>query len=125
MLFKKFAGLFLILLLILSCSSSSKIEFKELSYDFGRVKQNSVLEHVFVFKNIGSSTLTIDQIKPSCGCTGVLLSSKDIPAGGEGNIKATLTIGASSGKLNKSIYVYTNDKNNQILKLKLEALVVK
>ena len=53
----------LLLFFICSCSGKPKIEFAELKYNFGDVKQNSEIKHVFMFKNTGGSTLVIEKIK--------------------------------------------------------------
>ncbi|MBN2403486.1 MAG: DUF1573 domain-containing protein [Spirochaetes bacterium] len=55
--------LFAFMFLIISCLGKPRIEFNELIHDFGDVKQNSELSHIFLFKNTGSSTLSIDKIK--------------------------------------------------------------
>ena len=112
-----------LLLLVIPCFGKPNVQFNELSYDFGKVKQETKLKHIFTFKNTGSSTLTIEKISAGWGCTGVLLSRKDIPAGGDGEIEITLETGTNKGKIIKSIYVYTNDKNNIKVTLKVEAIV--
>jgi len=45
--------------------SSPKIQFDELTYDFGKVFQDSTLKHTFTFKNIGTGILHIK--KPKAG----------------------------------------------------------
>ncbi len=47
----------------------------------------------------------------------------DIPAGGEGKIEVTLKTDDNKDKIKKSVYVYTNDKNNKKVTLKIEAFV--
>ncbi len=59
-----FSFLFFFLALI-SCFNGPRIEFNEMSYDFGNVKQNSELKHIFIFKNTGNSILKIEKVKPS------------------------------------------------------------
>ena len=114
---------FLLVLFIYSCSGKPTIEFNEVHHNFGDAKQNTELKHVFIFKNIGSSTLVIEKIKAGWGCTGVLLSNENIPAGGEGKIEVTLKIGKRRGKVKKSVYVYTNDDDNKRVKLTIEVKV--
>jgi hypothetical protein len=46
-----------------------QIEFSEVKYDFGSIKQGDVVDHVFKFKNTGTQPLVISNIGVSCGCT--------------------------------------------------------
>ena len=41
----------------------ARIEFQELAFDFGKVKQNEVLKHTFTFKNVGKGVLIIEKVK--------------------------------------------------------------
>lgn len=40
-------------------SKMAKIEFKELMFDFGKVKEGDVVQHIFKFKNTGSKDLLL------------------------------------------------------------------
>ena len=44
-------------------------KFKELSYDFGNVRDGDTVLHKFIFINIGSVPLVISDISTGCGCT--------------------------------------------------------
>ncbi|MCP4136934.1 MAG: DUF1573 domain-containing protein [bacterium] len=52
-----------LLLLLFSCSSSPTIKFESPKHDFGVVKQNQKLKHIFTFKNTGQKTLKIEKVK--------------------------------------------------------------
>ena len=41
------------------------IQFEEMSYDFGKIKQGDVVKHDFVFKNTGKNPLEIRRVKGS------------------------------------------------------------
>ena len=45
------------------------IKFKELSYDFGKIKQGVPVSHDFVFSNISDAPVVIESTTASCGCT--------------------------------------------------------
>ena len=112
----KSRALFILILSCLLCSASfilagkgPKIKFKEMSIDFGKVKQGKILTHVFVFKNEGDETLTIKRVRTSCGCTAALVSNKDIAPGKEGEIKVTLNTRGEGGKVAKYVQVESND----------------
>ena len=106
-----------------SCNWEPKIKFDEMSHNFGEVNQQVTLSHTFYFTNAGQATLIIEKVKAGWGCTGVLLSKKDIPAGGKGEIEVTLKTGTRVGKLKKTIYVYTNDEAMKKAKLTVAATV--
>ena len=115
-------SMFIIFIMInLWCKGEPGIEFYEMSHDFGDVSQNTTLKHTFLFMNIGNATLIIKKIKTGWGCTGVLLSDKEIPAGSEGEIEVTLKTGRRKGNITKSIYIYTNDPKIEISRLTVSA----
>lgn len=48
----------------------SRVEWlNETSHDFGTIKQNQPVSHIFKFKNISDTPLTIDNVRTTCGCT--------------------------------------------------------
>ena len=98
-----------------------RIEFLELTHDFGKVSQNQSLKHSFVFKNTGTGTLIIDKVKSSCGCTAALVSGKEIPPGQTGTIDVTFNTGLRQGKNEKTITVTSNDPRNHNVTLKISA----
>lgn len=44
-------------------ANAPKIEFKELEFDFGTIKQGEVVKHDFIFKNLGENDLEIRHVK--------------------------------------------------------------
>lgn len=85
-----------------------KIQFAETSYDFGTAAQNTAVKHLFKFKNVGTDTLKITQVKTSCGCTAAE-SSKIIAPQKDGQIEVTYNTGSNVGKVSKTVYVFSND----------------
>jgi hypothetical protein len=119
MLLKRIFSLALVSLLALSCNfalaqdstngaKGPKIQFKETSYDFGTAAQNTAVKHLFKFKNVGTDTLKITQVRTSCGCTAAE-SSKIIAPQKDGQIEVTYNTGANLGKVSKTVYVFSND----------------
>jgi hypothetical protein len=86
------------------------MEFKDASHDFGVVEQGTQNKHVFTFKNTGDADLEIIEVKPSCGCTAALLSSKTIPPGVEGKLEVTFDSGKFKGKVKKMVSIETNEE---------------
>ncbi len=107
--------------ILLFCGKSSKIKFDEITWDFGKVKQGKQLVHVFKFKNDGNEPLEIKKVKTSCGCTAAVLSKKRIPPGEQGEIKVAFNTSGYAGKVQKYIFVETNESNKVKKTLVLKA----
>ncbi len=45
------------------------ISLPETEFDFGKIPQGKPVTHVFEFKNISSTPLSLDNVQASCGCT--------------------------------------------------------
>ena len=45
------------------------VKFKEISYNFGKIKQGTPVTHDFLFTNISGQPVVIEYASPSCGCT--------------------------------------------------------
>ncbi|NOX90755.1 MAG: DUF1573 domain-containing protein [Calditrichaeota bacterium] len=65
-----FGTLFLVLYLFqpLAAQDSTQVKgplihFSEMTKDFGNVRGDTILTHIFAFKNIGSDTLHISRLK--------------------------------------------------------------
>ena len=137
-----FSYIFAVLLISLSCVSStyaegaisydssrtkqtqSQISFESLIYDLGEVAPGSKNNCEFKFTNTGKAVLNIKDIKNTCGCTVPDLEKKQYAPGESGTIKATITLGQTAGVTQKSLYVLTDDKNNPRIKLTIKAKVV-
>src|ERR1700743_191240 len=80
------------------------VKFKELSYDFGKIKQGSPVTHDFVFTNISGSPVIIESAVPSCGCTTPVKPEGALQKGKDDKITAGFNA-ANAGPFNKSITV--------------------
>jgi len=45
------------------------VKFKDLTYNFGKIKQGVPVTHDFVFTNVSDKPIVIETATPSCGCT--------------------------------------------------------
>lgn len=98
-------------------ANAPKIEFEDVSHNFGDVEPGSKVEHEYHFTNEGKSDLIIRKIRPTCGCTTVAPEKEVIKPGESSSFKAILSTGTRSGYLRKSIYVITNDPKNSNVRL--------
>lgn len=96
-----------------------KLKLNSTEYNFGDVEEGKLVETKIGFKNIGNADLIISQVKTSCGCTAVLLSSKKLQPGESGNLRIELDTNGREGKLTRTIVVYSNDPEgpNQVITL--------
>lgn len=100
-----------------------RVEFREASWNFGRIKQGEVVEHEFVFRNAGTAMLIVNKVSTSCGCAAALVSQREIAPGQEGRIKVSFDSRGYSGQVTKYIYFESNDPKNPRLELVITALV--
>lgn len=101
-----------------------KIRFDQPDYDFGEVEAGEEVEHTFSFENAGDGTLSINKVRTSCGCTGALITDKEVPPGGTGEIEATFLTKGFQGSVKKSLTVESNDPQNRLVRLTIGGEVV-
>ena len=80
------------------------VKFKELSYDFGKIKQSVPAIHDFDFTNIGDAPIVIESALASCGCTTPTKPQGAIAKGKADKITAGFNA-AALGPFNKTITV--------------------
>jgi hypothetical protein len=59
-------------------------------HDFGRIPTGPSVSHTFRLRNAASAAVTIREVIPSCKCSSVVLSHKEIAPGDESEIQVTL-----------------------------------
>jgi hypothetical protein len=86
--------------------------------DFGTIKEGSVIQHVFKFKNTGKTPLIITDGQSSCGCTIADYNKSSIAAGAGDEIKVTFNTEGKMGHQEKPITIYSNAyPSKSVLKL--------
>jgi hypothetical protein len=106
-------------------SNDPKIFFPETEHDFGTVAEGKVVDYKFKIVNKGNSTLQIQDIRTSCGCTAALLNNKSIYPGQEDTIKVQLNTKNHSGKMVRTVTIKSNDPKDPTSTLTIYADVVK
>ncbi|MBN2481285.1 MAG: DUF1573 domain-containing protein [Bacteroidales bacterium] len=113
----------------LSCSQSLQsdnrnnidglaIRFEETEHDYGNIAEGGDGTYEFIFQNIGSEPLLLNNVRSSCGCTVPEWSKEPIPAGETGIIKVSYNT-RITGSFSKSITVYTSaDEKPVVLVIK-------
>ncbi|MBS1946668.1 MAG: DUF1573 domain-containing protein [Bacteroidetes bacterium] len=80
------------------------VKFKEMSWDFGKIKQGAPVTHNFEFQNTSSAPVVIESAIPSCGCTTPVKPEAPIAKGENNKITAGFNA-AAAGPFNKTITV--------------------
>ena len=119
---KKLFPLFLFLFVTATASAQSEagnesIQFKEVSFDFGKVPQGKPVYHYFELVNTGSKPIKLDNVHASCGCTTPEWSKDEIAPGASTRIKVGFNA-ATEGEFEKFITVQYNGNQTKQLKIK-------
>jgi hypothetical protein len=83
--------------------------FKEMTHNFGKIKEGKVADYTFKFTNNGNALLEIKEVKTTCGCTAAVVSSKKIEPGKEGTIRVELDTKDRSGAMARTVEIFSND----------------
>ncbi len=85
-----------------------QVEFMEVKYDFGTIKQGDVVDHVFKFKNTGTQPLVISNVGVTCGCTVPSWTKEPVQSGKYGTISAKFNSAGKMGMQDKVLTVTSN-----------------
>lgn len=103
--------------------NAPKFAFKDGdTYDFGKIPEGPVAEHVFEFTNTGKEPLIIQNVGASCGCTTPIWSRDPILPGHKGKITVRLnTAKRGNTPFIKDVYISSNaatEKDRYVLHIK-------
>jgi hypothetical protein len=90
-------------------AAGPKILVEPENYDFGRAPQNKLLKTTFKIKNLGNGDLLLEKPRTSCGCTAALAEDKVVKPGASTSLDVSLKTGGGVGRVERSIYVLSND----------------
>lgn len=79
--------------------------------DLGSITKGQVVEVSWRFKNTGTQSLTVADVRAGCGCTTPDPPKEPIAPGAEGVIKAKFNSENFSGHVSKDVYVQANNSN--------------
>jgi hypothetical protein len=97
-----------------TASDSAKIEFEEISHNFGEIKEGEVVSTVYKFKNTGTRPLEILDVQVSCGCTVAEKPEKPVGVGQAGEIKVNFNSEGKPGVNKKYVNVISNASNSNV-----------
>ena len=102
----------------------AEITFKEISYNFGTIKESKgPVTHKFEFTNTGNKPLILTNVTASCGCTRPEYPTKPIKPGKKGKIKVTFSPVGRAGAFKKTIKVKTNGREPRSV-LQIEGTII-
>ena len=104
--------------------AAPELQVPDPNFDFGEVFQGDKVLHVYEFTNQGDEALLIERVRSSCGCTAVLVSEKNLPPGGKGELQANFDSSRFRGAVSKTIYLYSNDPVRPVMQLQLQGKVL-
>ncbi|MFK7920330.1 MAG: DUF1573 domain-containing protein [Bacteroidia bacterium] len=76
-------------------------------YDFGFVDEGELVAHSFRMHNDGPGTWEIEEILPSCGCTNVKVTSKEVVSGAYVDVSFNLETAGRPGAQQKLIEIFS------------------
>ncbi|WP_164122054.1 MULTISPECIES: DUF1573 domain-containing protein [Sphingobacterium] len=84
------------------------IEFENSVFDFGKVKEGAVVEHIFKFTNTGKAPVILSQVSASCGCTTPDFTKEPILPGKTGEIRVSFNSLGQVGTQQKIVTISSN-----------------
>ncbi|UIR54494.1 DUF1573 domain-containing protein [Sphingobacterium sp. SRCM116780] len=109
-----------------SADAIGTVEFAELDYDFGKIKEGEKVTHTFTLTNSGNAPLILSDVKASCGCTQPEFSKNPVLPGKTSDIHVTFNSEGQVGKQQKMITIFSNASNKlATVQLKGEVLAAK
>lgn len=100
-----------------------RLIFNQLNYDFGYMWRGKTLVHSFVFTNMGSEDLVIEEIISSDGCKVIGSPEKIVPPGGNGSVTVKVKTYGDYGVQHRTISIASNDPRNPTIVLGVHGTV--
>ncbi len=91
----------------------TKLVFEGDTFDFGKIKEGTIVEHTYVVKNVGDEPLLISNCRASCGCTIPTWPKDPIAAGESAKIEVKFNSSHKEGDVSKAITVTANTDPEQ------------
>lgn len=93
--------------------------------DLGKIKEGSIVEISWKFKNTGNKPLIVADARGTCGCTIADKPKEPIPPGQDGTIKAKFNSQGQGPEAHKTVSVDANTKGQTMHYLTFTAQITK
>lgn len=108
--------LFCLAISFITFAQKSNISFDVKEHDFGKVnEEDGKITYIFDFVNKGMSPLVVSRVQASCGCTTPTWTKEPIEPGKKGSITVTYNPAGRPGSFSKTITVYNNSSDEQVV----------
>ncbi|MBI3872098.1 MAG: DUF1573 domain-containing protein [candidate division Zixibacteria bacterium] len=104
-------------------AAAPKMRFSERLFDFGYMPEGLRAQHRYWLYNVGTDTLFVKSVKPSCGCTTVPLPRKQIRPGDSVPLDLSFDTHRYQLRVNKSVTVYSDDTTQPEAKIYFTAYI--
>jgi hypothetical protein len=104
-------------------TSAPVAKFNTLDYDFGTIRQSSIVRFTLELSNPGADTLFLRKSNSSCGCTVGKPDKSSLAPGESTNIQISFNTFGRRGRQSISVTFLTNDPRNPSQVFTLEGLV--
>jgi hypothetical protein len=101
----------------------TKMKFKKMVHDFGRMKEGEKREYDFAFTNTGKEDLYIEDCKGSCGCTVPEWPKEPIKPGQSATINVKFDSDKKEKDQEKSVTITANTEPEITTVIKIKAYV--
>ena len=99
---------------LLPLAASAQLEWLATDYDFGTMKEIAGPKTGSVrFVNRGDKPVVINQVRPSCGCTGADYTEGQIAPGDTATVSFTYNPKGRPGRFEKTVKVYVGEDNER------------
>lgn len=95
---------------------AQRLEFRELSWDFGTIEElGGDVTHSFEFRNTAEQPVVIHNVKTTCGCTTPEFSRRPIAVGESSTLKISFDPRFRPGRFRKEVYLYSTLSNEPLV----------
>lgn len=109
----------------LSATAQPKLKIVEgSSFDLGKIERGAVATKRLTLKNVGNKKLDIGNVEVSCGCTGTVLSNKELKTGDTTSLLITFNSKNFNGPVHKTVTVNSNSEGSPRTLIEFTATVV-
>jgi hypothetical protein len=109
--------------LLLALTVRAELKWDKLVQEFQRTPSDKSVEAHYTFRNAGQTPVTIQWLRPSCGCTTAKLDKKTYAPGEQGEIVAKFNIGGRHGMHRVIVNVIMDDKPKEPAVLDLRVFI--
>lgn len=109
----------------LSATAQPKLKIMEGStFDLGKIERGVVATKRLTLKNVGNQKLDIGNVEVSCGCTGTVVSNKELKSGDTTSLLITFNSKNFTGTVHKTVTVNSNSDGTPRTLIEFTATVV-